>query len=174
MRARHLTAVVALALSCALFAISCAQSPESPPETDPGEAQSSNGAEPTGEAQQAVGSKVFRFIVDVDDDGKDKAGGWQKATATLHFVILDLGIPTHHFQCPLVVGMPIRSEREGRISPSRAAFITAEIETEVADAMAARRDWRGQGAVFCIELVNGMRQMFRSRYPGVGATVSST
>lgn len=60
MRARHIPAVVALALSCALFAISCVQNPKSPPETDLGEAQSSNGTEPVGEAQQPVGSKVWK------------------------------------------------------------------------------------------------------------------
>jgi hypothetical protein len=169
-RIPHLHA--ALALACALFTASCAESLESPSDPAPAEAQSVNDAEPTGEAQEPFGSKAFRFVVEVNDDGEGKAGGWQRAAAKLHFVVHRGVIPTDYWKCPVVVGMPLRSEKEGRISPSRAALLSAEVATEVAASMRLSRDWQGQGAVFCIELRTSMQQMFRDRHPGIGATVT--
>lgn len=167
---RHLSAAVALSLSCAFFAISCVQSPEAPPETDPGEAQNAYGPEPIGEAQDPFTSKSFLFVEDVKDDGEGKGGGWQKASASLKFVRRHWGIPVHSWQCPLVVGMPLRTEREGHIPPDRAARVSAQIATAVAGSLS--QDWEGPDALFCIKLRAGMQQMFALRYPGIGAKVS--
>lgn len=172
MRAHPLGAIAALAIACAFFALGCLQSPEPTQELEPSAPERSSDTEPTEEARQPFGSKAFPFVVVVQEDGEDQAGGWQKAVASLHFVHLHWGIPTHHWQCPLAVGMPLRSRKEGHISPSRAALLSAEIATDVANALLPSQDWEGETAVFCIKLEQEMQQLFRGRYPGVGARVT--
>ncbi len=80
---------VTFAFWCAL-AVSCIQS------TEPDDAQSSSGAgpaatsEPTGKVRELLpvvsySPEDFRFVTVIPDDGKEKAGGWQRAMATLDF-----------------------------------------------------------------------------------------
>jgi hypothetical protein len=128
------------------------------------------GPEPIGEAQELFGSNAFPFVVDVPDDGKDPAGGWQKAATRLHFQHLHDGVPVHKWSCPVVVGMPIRSQLEGRISPSRAAFMSAEIATDAANVL--KPEWDGPDALFCDKLLKTMQALFYTRYRGVGARVT--
>jgi hypothetical protein len=80
----------------------------------------------------------------------------------------------YRWKCPLVVGMALRSAKEGRISASRAALVTAEIASEAVNAEGATRDdWEGQGAAFCVELYDRMRNMFHDEpYDGYGARVN--
>jgi hypothetical protein len=176
MRFSHVAAALA-SLSFAILSASCLESPTLVLETDPGEAQRSDGTEPLGEAQQEsggrpFGSKEFPFVVARKDDGKEEGGGWQTANATLHFVFTEWGIiPTYQWQCRLEIGMPLRTELEGRISQSRAAMLSAEIANDAADSLEGR-DWKGQGALFCIELKDGMQKLFVSRYLEIGARVN--
>lgn len=76
------------------------------------------------------------------------------------------------WHCPIEVGMPIRTERQGRISPHYAAKITAEVATAVTGSLTqSRESWSGQGAVYCIELYDGMRRTLNGAPYNVGATV---
>ena len=70
----------------------------------------------------------------------------------------------------MAVGMPIRTERAGRITPSRAALLSAEIATDAATEI--EPGWDGQEVVFCRNLLEEMQQMFSARYPGIGAKVT--
>jgi hypothetical protein len=172
MRLCHLAAATTVALSAAIFAASCIQSPEPPLEVGSREAQvpGTQGPEPIGEVRELFGSKEFSFVVDVPDDGKDPAGGWQKATTHLHFEHLHDGIPVRKWSCPVVVGMPIRSELEGRISPSRAALLSAEVATDAAQALSA--DYEDPDPLFCAKFRTKMRALFYDRYRGFGARVT--
>jgi hypothetical protein len=66
--------------------------------------------------------------------------------------------------------MPIRCELEGRISPSRAALMSAEIATDAAKDVS--EDWEGPEALFCLQFRETMQLMFGARYHGVGARVT--
>ncbi len=177
MRAQHLVALV-VALACAVFpgAACLQQEPGAPPEAE-ASAQRASGPEPIGEAQQegrhTYESKEFPFVVLLDDDGADEGGGWQVARATLPFGERNGFIPVYLWNCRLVIGMPLRTERRGSISASAAALYTATVMNEVVDPLLDRRaSWRNQGAVFCIELKNVTKRMFGIKYPGLGATVN--
>jgi hypothetical protein len=176
MRARHLSALVALALSCTLLNASCLQSPTAAPETDPREVQSSNGPEPVGQAQEESGSayssKDFPFVVVLKDDGEGKGGGWQAAEKTFSFVEREWGIlPVYFWKCRIRIEMPIRCA-EGRITPSRAALYAADVANTVVDPLLESRPaWRDQGEDFCRELRQDMESMFKYLHPGLGARV---
>jgi hypothetical protein len=187
MRVHHLSALVALALSAALLTSACLQSPTTTLEADepasPSVEQASEQAgdtEPIGEAQEeqawlpapSYGSGVFPFVVAVKDDGEGTAAGWQKANVVLRFSIVQGIHVTYRWTCPIEIGMPLRSQAEGRISKSRAALITAEIATAVVGPLGdSRPDWEGQGTAFCTELYARMQTTFSERYPGYGARV---
>jgi hypothetical protein len=177
---RQRIAAVALGVSCALA--SCVQGPETQ-ETDRGETQRSQEPEPSGEARQEVydtdgrryESKDFPFVVEVKDDGKDEGGGWQVCGTILHFrqghwwwfVEHDV----YRWQCRVKIGMPLRTKRTGRISPSFASLASAEIANEVVPALLEQDDWRGKPAVFCKELRDAMDAMFDRQHEGLGAKV---
>ena len=73
--------------------------------------------------------------------------------------------------CPVVVGMPIRSELAGPISQSRAALLSAAVATDAAENL--DKDWDGPDPLFCRKLVDEMEQLFRCRYREVGARVTA-
>jgi hypothetical protein len=76
----------------------------------------------------------------------------------------------YFWQCPIAVGMPIRAELHGRISPQYAAQLTAEATHSV---MHSRESWLGQSAAYCNALREGMEQMFRGPgYRLIGARVT--
>ena len=174
MRVRHFSAVV-VALSCVLLTASCLQGP-----ADERGGEQAGGTEPIGEAQQQAwtfpfpyGSKNFPFVVVREDDGKDDGGGWQEARTVLYFGEWIGTLEKYEWKCPIVVGIPVRSRKEGRISASRAAYVTVEVANAVVPALGASRDsWENQGAAFCVALYDGMRDMFKVKYGGYGATVS--
>jgi hypothetical protein len=191
---KHLTAAVALALTCVL-AGACLQTEA--PGTDPGEAQRSTRAVRIGEAQQeadsndsesigearqeaiATGrpfdSSDFPFVVRIKDDHKDKAGGWQVSRRHLDFREFGDNDPPYTWTCGVEIGMPLRSEKAGPISAFLAALYTANIANKVAwPLMESRETWVGQNAVYCRRLVDGMGLAFRQHYKGVGATVTLT
>src|SRR5262249_28989907 len=156
---------------------SCIVSPESQAETKPDEAQSSDRLGPTGEAEQDVRGGLyepedFRFVTTVKDDGEDKAGGWQVASNVSKFTARVSGnpVPIYTWECRLIVEMPLRSEKRGRIPPDRAATIAATVANDVALPLLSSRSWVGQGVLFCQDLKAGMNTMFKSQlYEGFGA-----
>jgi hypothetical protein len=158
-----------LALSCSVFAVSCLQSqtPESSTE-----AQSSNAAEPTatGETREPLpivgtfGSNDFSFVTTIEDDGEGDGGGWQEAQADLPFARL-LSPQTWHYY--LTVGMPLRTMLLGRISPSRAAILSAQVATATGRSLS----YKLPPGTFCNELEDGMRALFAAQ-PGLGARVT--
>jgi hypothetical protein len=172
MRTARIFAALFLTTS-ALGTASCVSSPESTVD-EPREVReelSANDAEPTGEAAQPAYESTFHFAVVVPDDGKDEAGGWQKATATLKFGDWRHPFSPNLWQCPIAVGMPLRAKLQGRISPQYAAQITAEITTEATESVMHSRD-RWLGEEYCRELYRQMQQMFRGPRYRIGATVA--
>lgn len=162
-------AAAVLALSGALFAAACVQ------ETEPGEgpvgAEPTTADEPTGEAREPLpvggfNPSEFPFVTVVKDDGKDAAGGWQQARAKLNFWAIHL--PPRRLQCTITVGVPIRAEFMGRISPQHAAEMSAEVATR----SMAFVDWDLPQVTFCQKFAEGMRGLFSFRYPKLGAKVT--
>src|SRR5262245_22722086 len=130
MRTAQLVAALVVCFSCTFLVASCTQSTATALETDEtGGDRSVFDTEAAGEAGQGAYESVFHFVEIVPDDGKDVAGGWQKATAVLKFADWRTSFPIF-WRCPIAVGMPIRAALQGRISPRHAAQITAEIATE--------------------------------------------
>lgn len=155
----NLAAPVAASVSCAICITSCLQSAT---ETIGGRGGASDG-QPIGEAKQAAYEDTFHFAVIVKDDGEGEAGGWQDASAKLNFVTTDDGhILPYFFRCPVTVGMPIRSKHNGRISAQYAARITAEVTTEITEAMMHERDWRGEGEAYCDQLRTRMQRALQA------------
>lgn len=72
-------------------------------------------------------TSVFKFVTVIADDGKDAAGGWQRATATLGFVRVD---GSESWTCTITVGMPLRAEAVGVITHDAAANVTAAIANQ--------------------------------------------
>src|SRR5277367_6142816 len=107
---------------------------------------------------------------EIKDDGKGTGGGWQITHFAVHCMAGQGLEPGDEWDCPIEVGMPIRSSQIGRISPSRAALWTAEIvNAALPEQRASRDDWRGLGPVFCKELNVRMTMMFQAAHPGCGA-----
>src|SRR5262245_16103605 len=109
------------------------------------------------EAQQVgrFSASLFRFTVLVPDDGHDPGGGWQTAFAVLKFPAIKPGL-----QCPVRIGMPIRSQARGVISPALAAEITAEVATDAAKILSAlHKDWVSSD--FCYALRESMYTLYR-------------
>jgi hypothetical protein len=168
---RHLTATAAL-VSCTILVASCLQGSE----TVRDEVQRSDGPEPTGEAQQAADgvpytSKEFQFTVQVKDDGEGKGGGWQVDHPTLGFATSVNHNIIYSWNCRFEIGMPLRTEKEGRISSFLAALYTAEVANDVVFPLMGSRNWTGQGTAFCEALKEGMNTMFEKLHPKLGARV---
>jgi hypothetical protein len=160
MRIKHLTAVVALALTCVL-AGACLQP---------------NGAERIGEAQQEAGgprygSKDFPFKVTVKDDGEGKAGGYQTAEVSDAFTVLRWPPPSYRWECHYKVRMPIRAEAYGRITADRAALWSAEAANAVVFPLLDSTDWTGDGTAFCRSLNHLLAAKLNAEHPKLGASV---
>jgi hypothetical protein len=183
MRTPSLTAAVVLAFLCVLPA-SCLQgNPEAdaPASPTPSTGEPST-AEHVGEAPEPMlwggktyGLEDFPFKVEKEWDGEDKAGGRQRALALLEFEICR-GVflrRTYLWNCPLDVTMPVQTESVGRITPKRAAAVSAEVANlAVTAVMESREDWQGQSGVFCNELKDTMNKIFRDEHRGYGARVT--
>ncbi len=129
--------------------------------------------EPTAEAQEALpivsyNAADFPFVTVVEDNGRGKAGGWQAASASLDFKEWVLPYPPRTWTCSLTIGMPLRAEYMGRITPVHAAAMSVEIATEVARGM----DFKLPPGIFCEYFVNEMGVAFRARYPLLGSRVT--
>ncbi|WP_437645059.1 hypothetical protein [Sorangium sp. So ce362] len=157
---KSLSAVI-LVLFCSLFGVSCIL-----------DAEPTNAGDPTGEAQQqfpivSFSRKEFPFVTIVKDDGKDDAGGWQEAKANLEFSKLHNLRPVRTWRCSFRIGMPLRTQRMGRIRPTRAAMLSVEI----AEGVARRMDYNLPPGIFCERLILAARAAFKSKYKWLGAKV---
>lgn len=136
------------------------------------EVDSSNAPEPIGEAPQPAYEDLFHFVVDVEDDGKDLGGGWQKATAAMRFCEWRDRFVPYCWQCPIEVGMPIRTARHGIISARYAGQITAEVATEVTRSiMHSRPSWANQGGAYCLALYPQVESKLNQEPLKLGARV---
>jgi hypothetical protein len=76
------------------------------------------------------------------------------------------------WECPLAVGMPIRTKLRGHISPQLAAEMTADVATDASVVvMLSRPLWLA--AAFCSAFYDKMNRMFVDRYEGLGARASA-
>jgi hypothetical protein len=110
-------------------------------------------------------ASLFKFATTIPDDGEGKAGGWQSATATLHFE--DARSTPPAWTRPVTVQLPIRSEKRGYISPSKAAEMSAEVATITSMALMGSRD-KWIPSLFCSKFKTGMVKVFDVLYPGSG------
>jgi len=180
---KHLSAVATLAslLACVILAGACLQSPEVDPSTEQISDQASEPDESIGAAPEAnvwVGAPYvpedFPFKVERKWDGKDKAGGWQRAFKLFQFVLRDVQTDRvrDSWPCPIDVSMPVQSTQVGYISPKRAALVTADVANVAVRAVShSRVEWAGLSALFCAELQDKMNDVFREDYRGYGARV---
>ncbi len=111
---------------------------------------------------------AFVFVTIVADDGEGLAGGWQQSIATLRFVPEDGASWT----CTETVGMPLRAEAFGKISPTDAATLTAAF---------ANQAWRKvrkesqdlPSGIFCSTFTAEMVALFKApMYKPLGARVT--
>jgi hypothetical protein len=117
-------------------------------------------------------ASLFKFKTIVEDDGTGKAGGWQKADATLKFVDGRPFIPAV-WACTLTIEMPMRTELRGRISADQAATWSAEVATKASsDVMHTKDGW--VPAEFCNQWRAKMREIFsKDPYKGIGPRISA-
>lgn len=112
---------------------------------------------------------VFKFVVTIPDDGKDKAGGWQEAVATLNFSD-GRQVPTLMWTCTIKVGMPIRPENYGVISSAVAASMSAAAATTASKAVMHRRPmWIP--ALYCIHFAKEVESTLNTTWSKLGAKV---
>jgi hypothetical protein len=184
MRVQHIAALAALAaLSCAILP-GCLQSPEVDAKpssiervSEPGGPEAvGEASQPMGRVPQEFGSKDFPFVVQIKDDGKDPGGGWQRSITTLTFSIYHGAKAVYTWDCPIEIGMPIRSKGQGTISPSRASLWTAQAANAAVDLVRDSRDdpdeWIGVSVLFCRDLYTRMQGQLNSNHKWLGATVA--
>lgn len=110
----------------------------------------------------------FRFVTIVKDDGRGSAGGWQEAKANLKFMHRSSrGVA--EWYCAITIKMPIRTELMGRIDPLHAANLSEEITEEVAQLM----DYNLPPGIFCKRFAIAADAAFKSKYQGLGASVTN-
>jgi hypothetical protein len=173
-------AAVASLLACAILASACLQLPD--PSTEQVSDQASEPTEHIGEAPQAnvyvggpYGAADFPFKVEKKWDGKDKAGGRQRADKLFVFVLRDLETRqvTYRWTCPIDVVIPVQTEMEGYVSPRQAALVTADVANIAVPTVShSRADWKGLSALFCTTLKDKMNDVFDDKYESYGARVT--
>ena len=114
-------------------------------------------------------ASLFTFKTTIADDGKDGAGGYQEATASNVKIVDGRQDPPAAWSCSVWVGMPIRPEKYGTISASRAAEIAADVLTTTASLTLKSRDAWIPG-LYCKQLGVDMTKVFAAAYPGLGAS----
>jgi hypothetical protein len=114
-----------------------------------------------------------RALVTGSTSGKGKGGGWQKASTRLNFADWSNPFSRKLWSCTLGVGMPIRTEVNGRVSPEHAATITAAVATDASRVVRQREpEWVGE--MFCRAFRGEMTAMFLDRYRTIGARVTAS
>jgi hypothetical protein len=126
--------------------------------------------EPIGGAEQEIGgfsASMFQFSTQVEDGGHDQGGGYQTAGAKLRFVD-PRQTPTAMWACSVTLGMPLRTKKFGKISPARAAQISADVATSASHTvMHSRGAWLR--ITFCLAFQDEMNRLFGQDYEGLGA-----
>lgn len=126
-------------------------------------------AVPEGLFGSGFSASNFKFKTTVKDDGEGAGAGWQEATAKLNFVD-DRQEPAMAWSCNVVVGMPLRTEKRGTISPSWAAQKSAEAATTAASTVMHSQDsW--EPSAFCQKWGTEMQLLINGDKPTVGARV---
>ncbi|KYF67237.1 hypothetical protein BE15_11325 [Sorangium cellulosum] len=110
----------------------------------------------------------FNFVTTIKDDGQDEGGGWQEARAKLKFKSLNIPHKVTSWSCAFTIGMPLRTVLMGRIDPSLAASFSEDVTEEVAN----RMDYELPPGIFCEKFILAARAAFKSKYKGLGATVT--
>lgn len=113
---------------------------------------------------------VFKFKTIIPDDGKDEGGGYQAAVATLSYFRWTSILP-EQWSCGLTVGMPLRTLANGTVSAAQAATYAADVASTASFTLMSSKPELPQG-IFCSKLIYTMRDLFKAKYPGLGATVT--
>ncbi|MFO0759111.1 MAG: hypothetical protein U0359_21645 [Byssovorax sp.] len=107
----------------------------------------------------------FPFVTTIKDDGKDLAGGYQEAKVNLMFTRAIIPWSVVTWWCPFRIGMPLRTEKMGKISAKDAANYSVEITELVAKTM----DFSLPQGIFCEQYVPKVDMVLKSTYPKLGA-----
>jgi hypothetical protein len=143
-----------------------AEPPKRPQDVPPGSTP-----EPICNAIGSYDASLFRFKTIVADDGNDKGGGYQAASANVKFVDGRQDLPVG-WSCAVTVQMPLRTKAYGKISPDDAAEMTADVLTLASSVtMHSRSSWIP--SLFCIKLAENMIPIFEERYKGVGPRINA-
>lgn len=113
---------------------------------------------------------LFKFMTTIADDGQGKGGGWQEASTTLRFVRWT-GVFPESWDCPIKVGMPLRTAVNGAILAEYAATVSAEIANAAGHQLMHGSTELPQG-ILCAKLPGTMTELFKARYPSIGARVT--
>ena len=164
-------ATVVLAALLAATAQACGSIDE-PTADDPTSAAPA-AAEPVGDAGQEIGGfsiSLFPFRTTVEDDGSDVGGGYQEANTTLSFAD-GRQEPTARWQCSFTIGMPLRTQRFGKVDAIHAVSITSMVATSASSTgMHSQPAWTP--SFFCRAFKDEMNKVFLSPvYRGLGAGV---
>jgi hypothetical protein len=122
--------------------------------------------------RMAIGNfspSIFKFVTTLADDGTDKGGGWREASVRLEFERWDDLLP-RLWECPITVGMPLRTKARGTVSPEFAATVSAEIAKDASQILMHGPTELPPG-IFCSRLGPQMQGLFWDRYDWLGATV---
>jgi hypothetical protein len=121
-----------------------------------------------------VPSSVFKFVVELPDDGTDSGGGWQVAKAVVPIHDSRKMNPMGMWSCNVKVGMPLRTTKDGQISAKKAAQISADVaEIAWANVLPRRPPGEWTSGTFCNCYWQEMQRIFKKeKYTTVGATVS--
>ncbi|MEZ4308352.1 MAG: hypothetical protein R3F14_09950 [Polyangiaceae bacterium] len=116
---------------------------------------------------QGFSSSLFKFKTTQADDGV--GFGWQVAEPTLKFAD-GRQDPTQYWSCTLNVGMPLRTEKLGKISAEWAAETSSEVATSASsNVMHSKSSWTV--AAFCKAFKDEMNRLFKIGHEGLGARV---
>ena len=132
-------------------------------------------AEETGNAEPRMAVRLggfspslFKFVTTIPQ--KDCGpGGWQEAFAVLTFVD-GRQHPTQKWTCGVRVGMPLRTELHGSITPVEAAETSALVATDASRIVMHRQPY-WLTAEYCAAFHAEMRVQFNAYYNGIGARV---
>ena len=115
---------------------------------------------------------IFKFVTTLPDDGKDQAGGWQVANATLSFDRWT-GILPESWTCDVAFGIPVRTKAYGVISPAYAATVASEVANQATSYLMHNPNEIPKGA-FCALLPGEMNKVLFADavYKPLGARVT--
>jgi len=108
----------------------------------------------------------FPFVTTIPDDGTGPGGGWQVATPRLEFNSIHNQAGVVWF-CTFNIEMPLRTEKMGKVSASRAADLSVEITEKVA--LDPNTDYSIPSGIFCSRFILNVDAAFASTYPFLGA-----